>query len=147
MSIRCRTPLIALCSDASRIRVQVSECGDCTPTTTSLRLTQAGCAKYEEVCVEVEQHYGCGTNNMPARQQITMRELPRASLTYPLHEIDVDGFAVFVLDAKLSELGVGRYHARLITEGCVPFDFDIDLVCGSNTPRAIAVDRANCGGA
>lgn len=145
MSIRCRTPLISLCSDAARIRVQAAECGGCAPDTVSLRITQAGCAKYEEVCVEVEQRYGCGTPNMPLQQQIIMRELPRASLTYPLHEVDADGFAIFVLDSKLSQLGLGRYNAALVSDGCKPYHFDIDLICGERGPYAVAIDRSTCG--
>lgn len=146
MSIKRRTPLIALCLDAARIRVQTSECGVGASDTTSLRITQGGCPKYEEVCVEVIPHYGCGFNNMPPQQQIVRREIPRAALTYPLHEVDADGFATFVLDNKLSELGIGRYHAQLIEDGISTFSFDIDLVHGNPVARAIAIDRANCGG-
>lgn len=147
MSIRCRTPLITLCSDASRIRVQMSECGECSPDATALRITQGGCPKYEEVCVEVTPRYGCGTPNMPAQQQIITRELPRVTLTYPLHEVDSDGFATFVLDNKLMELGYGRYNAQVLTDGCAPITFDIDLVCGRGSLRAVAIDRSGCGSA
>lgn len=67
--------------------------------------------------------------------------IPKASVTYPLHDTDCDGRAVFVLDGKLKQLGYGRYHAQVFHEGCCVREFDVDFHCVSGPVRGIATER------
>lgn len=84
----------------------------CEPPNLALRISQAGCPKYETVC-EPHEPWCCGIvdNRPPIKKQV---ELPKKSIIYPLLEQNGAGEYVFALDDKLRNLGFGRLQGMVI---------------------------------
>ena len=141
MSIsRCRKPLLSLCGDVSRITIALGECPPCPPEVISLRIEQDGCPEYRDVCVEevITLRCFCDTVVEDTVTKIVREEIPKRGVTYPLHEIDPKGNAVFVLDSKLKELGTGRYSGIVDLGDCGCYTFDLDYKCGTFNPVGIS---------
>lgn len=124
----CFIPLIEICDTTTRIELDLTSCDICADVPTSLLLRKGGCVEWETICVPVEP-VSCGCcPGVPDTVQIS-REKPKPAVLYPLHEIDVDGYSVFVLDDKLKEAGYGRYHGViLIGEEETDLRIDVDYV-------------------
>ena len=140
--IRCFTPLIELTDCDGRLFVNLGNCNCSKPT--ELVLYQAGCTEYETYC-EVEpctnHSFGCCSCFTLPRVVQKVREVPKRSISYPLHEVDEHGNATFVLDGKLKELGFGRYEAHIVNDGCEMQRFDIEYTCKTPTIYDITVGR------
>ena len=143
---RCRKPLIQLCDGASRLVINLGACAPCSVEPNRLILTQGGCPVYEEICEPAEASVTCGCppNGHTVAPVIRVREVPKKRLIYPLHQIDEDGNAVFILDNKLSMLDYGRVEAAVEfgTNGC--YEFDIEYTHGAVKVRAVDVAYMEC---
>ena len=140
---KCFTPLIPLTDCDGRLSLDLGDC-NCSSEVTHLVLTQGGCDKYEEVVHYKEcepRGWGYCSNVCLPMAVVETVAIPKASVTYPLHDTDCDGRAVFVLDGKLKQLGYGRYHAQVFHEGCCVHEFDVDFHCVSGPVRGIATER------
>lgn len=138
--MKCLTPLIPLTDCDGRLAINLGTC-TCSPTATELILIKAGCTEYDEV-VEVgtcDHSFGCGCSCVPT-VKIKQVERPKMSITYPLHEFDCDGNAVFVIDGKLKTLGYGRYNAIVQTD-CGDVKFDVDYTCGTPSILGIMTEK------
>lgn len=142
---RCRKPLIHLCDGVSRLVINLSGCTPCSVEPNRLIITQSGCPVYEEVCeeIEVDTPCGCPPNGHTRSYVQHVREVPKSKVIYPLHEIDENGNAVFVIDNKLTKLGYGRYTAMVEFGTCGCYEFDIEYTCGNTKP--ISVDAVYMG--
>lgn len=128
----CRVPLIKLTDCDGRIMVRLSNC-DCTAETTELRIIRDGCKEFQEkVIIDncVNHSFGCCTPCLPS-VRVVQEEVPKPTVTYPLHEIDCNGRAVFVFDGKLKAMGYGRYKAEIVQNNCSILQFNIDYQCGT----------------
>ncbi len=143
MSISCRRPLLNICADTTRIVVFMGSCVRCSPEIVHLRIEQAGCVEVEEYCEEVTTAVGCFCGEPVAftDTRIKHRVIPKASVTYPLHEITPEGSAVFILDSKLAALGSGRYIGIISFGACGDTIIDINYTCGTTRlNRIVAVN-------
>lgn len=143
MMRKCFNPLIPLTDCDGRLSLDLGG-RHCSSTTTHLVITQGGCDTYEDVV-----HYktceprgwGCCANVCLPNIVVETVVVPKASITYPLHEVDCDGQAVFVLDGKLKQLGYGRYHAQVVQDGCGVLTFDIDYHCSNGSVQSISAEK------
>lgn len=109
---RCRVPLIEICPATSQIRLDLSLCDPCSPSTLALLIRKGGCAERVLVCEQPEL-VPCGCcPQLPPRPRWV--EVPRPFVIYPLHEVDCNGLAVFVLDEAMETLGAGRLEAVVL---------------------------------
>lgn len=145
MGIRCRRPLLNICGDVSRIAVAMGQCQSCPPEAVSLRIEQAGCEEIEEYCEEVVTAIGCfcGDPVEFTNTRIKQRVIPKAGVTYPLHEINTVGEAVFILDNKFRAMGPGRYVGIISFGECGSQHIDINYTCGDT--RMLRISATNAG--
>lgn len=150
---RCRVPLIEICDSANRIKLDLGACGVCSVAPVALLIERTGCPEYEVICETPDPAPCCGVltdypNDYYSRRVV---EIPKRSVTYPLHEIDANGLSVFVLDDKLKLLGYGRLHATILLDDIVDtflkprykrtdLVFDIDYVEYKASIGSIIVD-------
>lgn len=123
-------PLIKLTDCDGRLSLKLASCL-CTATPTALLLTRAGCVEYEQVVQTkmCKNHsFGCCPPVCLPTTTVINKAKVKPSITYPLHEIDCENNAVFVLDGKLKKLGYGRYTAQILHGDAVIFTFDVDYV-------------------
>ena len=131
--LRCHKPLAVITDCDGRFFVQLDDCSSCTKPPTELVIMQGGCVEYEQKVEYTKcqpRSFGCCTPQVCSAPQVKLVEKPRATLVYPLHEVDDDNRAVFVLDGKLKALGYGRYTTQINFDDCPPYEFDIDYTCG-----------------
>ena len=144
--IRCRKPLILLCDGASRLVLNTFGCRPCSVEPNRLILTKGGCPEYEEVGEVVEEEPPCGCPPSGYSYHVVhVQEVQKSKVIYPLHEVDDDGNAVFVLDNKLALLGPGRYNAVVEFGTCGRFEFDVQYACANMSVQGIDVAYDNCG--
>lgn len=146
MSIRCRRPLLDICGDVSRITIGMGQCQNCPPDVVSLRIEQAGCEVVEQYCEEVVTSIGCfcGDPVEFTDTKISQRMVPKVGVTYPLHEINTNGEAVFVLDSKLSAMGPGRYVGIVSFGECGNTLIDINYTCGDTRMTRVTATNGGC---
>ena len=143
--IKCRKPLIMLCDEASRLVLNVASCAPCSIEPNRLILTKGSCPEYEEVCEVVEDEPPCGCPPTGYSYHVTrVQEVQKPQVVYPLHEVDDDGNAVFVLDNKLATLGPGRYNAVVEFGTCGRFEFDVQYACANMQVRGVSVAYNGC---
>lgn len=145
---KCLTPLIPLTDCTGRLAINLGDC-NCSNEITHLVITQGGCDTYQEVVHYKEcepRGWGCCPNVCIPQVVVETVPVPKASITYPLHEMDCDGNAVFVLDGKLGQLGYGRYHAKILHEKCCVMEFDIDYHCAGGFIQSISTEKARAMG-
>lgn len=144
MSIKCRRPLLNICGDVSRITIGMGQCSNCPPEVVSLRIEQAGCAVIEQYCEEVVVAVGCACGDPVTftDTKISQRVVPKVGVTYPLHEINMNGEAVFALDGKFSAMGPGRYVGIVSFGECGHTLIDINYTCGDTRMTRITATNA-----
>lgn len=133
MGIKCRRPLLSICGDVSRIVIAMGKCRSCSPGAVSLRIEQALCGKMVESCKDVDVVVGqvCGEPvTVPCTRRV-LEQVPSQGVTYPLHEINAKGEAVFIIDSKFSAMGFGRYTGTVSFGDCGSTCIDIDYTCGA----------------
>lgn len=146
MSIRCRRPLLNLCGDVSRINIAMGRCRSCAPEAVSLRIEQAGCEEIEQYCAEVTTAIGCfcGDPVEFTDTRVLQRVVPKVGVTFPLHEMNSRGEAVFVIDNKFHAMGPGRYVGIVSFGDCGSEIIDINYACGDT--RITGITATNTGG-
>lgn len=146
MSIKCRRPLINVCGDTSRISIAMGQCRSCAPEAVSLRIEQAGCEVIEQYCEEVTVAVGCfcGDPVEITDTRVLQRVVPKVGVTYPLHETNSRGEAVFIIDSKFHALGPGRYVGIVSFGDCGSEYIDINYTCGDT--RVMGITTTGAGG-
>lgn len=147
MSIRCRRPLLTLCGDVSRIAIAMAQCRNCAPAVVSLRIEKVTCGEMVESCSDEPVTVGsvCGQPVQISCPRRVLEPAPRQGVTYPLHEVNQRGEAVFILDSKFSAMGFGRYTATVDFGDCGSKCIDVDYTCGDID--VLGVSSYNVGGA
>lgn len=146
MSIRCRRPLLNLCGDVSRISIAMGRCRSCAPEAVTLRIERAGCDEIEQYCDEVTTSVGCfcGDPVEFTDTRVLQRVIPKVGVTYPLHETNSRGEAVFAIDNKFHAMGHGRYVGIVSFGDCGSEVIDINYTCGDT--RITGITATNTGG-
>lgn len=110
----CHIPLISICDRTTQIKLNLSSCSACDGEAAALVLSKAGCDEYETVCAP-PPNTCCGVIDNRYKFSMPRSVLkPKPTVIYPLHEVDTEGYSVFVLDNNLKKLGYGRYNAKVV---------------------------------
>lgn len=148
---RCFTPLIPLCDSHTEIKLNLGLCDPCGVRPTTLKIAPQVCSQeeFEYTCDDEPIQTGCcPTSQLIARrEQKKLTPIAKPFVIYPLHEINNEGLAVFVLDDSLKQLGYGRLNAVILVDGQetnIKFDIDYRNVISLHNIE-LSVEQANLG--